>query len=150
MKLRKIPAGIMIVLMACAALLATPSTASADTGNRDNCRGYVSKWWYSSSTVKMTYRVTCARTQDSIYVSADLTRHVSGLPTKRASKTCLDRSACSVTASISNPPGTQLFTGTVFSANARRNGYDIRCGWAVGQPSITDGIMTCRGSELRV
>lgn len=150
MNSRRIPAGIMIVLMACAALLASPSTASADVGNRDNCRGYVSKWWYSSSTVKMTYRVTCARTQDSIYVSADVIRHVTGLPTRRASKTCLDRSACSVTASISNPSGTQLFSGSAFSVNARRNGYDIRCGWGAGQPSITDGTMTCRASELRV
>lgn len=140
-----------MVAVALLALSVVPTSAAyAADGNRDNCRGYVTLIYKSGSKVATEYRIQCDRNQSRIDVSADAIRHTSGLPTVRAAKTCYNTRYCIVTPKISNPAGLQLFSGSVFSAVARRSGHNVGCGAVAEYPITMDGLMNCSADDRRL
>ena len=147
MTVRRVLAMAAVVFMA---LFVVPTSAAHAANNRDNCRGFVSLIYTSGSNVAAEYRILCDRNQTSIHVSADVVRHTSGLPTARAGKTCYNVRLCVVTPKISNPSGLQLFSGSVFSAVAKRSGYNVGCGSLEEYPITMDGLMTCSADDKRL
>jgi hypothetical protein len=148
MTVRRVLAMVAVVLMALFVVPTSAAHAAAD--NRDNCRGFVALIYTSGSNVVAEYRILCDRSQTSIHVSADVVRHTSGLPTERAGKTCYNVRLCSVTPKISNPSGLQLFSGSVFSAVAKRSGYNVGCGAVAEYPITMDGLMNCSADDKRL
>lgn len=124
------------------------AVAAADTGNRDNCRGWVESMYTSGGNVVARYNIRCDRVQSEIRVTADVIRHASGLTTGRASQTCTNTVQCSVYPKVANPSGTQLFTGSAFSAISTRAGHRVGCGVAEW-PGVIHGIMPCGVKEAR-
>lgn len=148
MNIRRMLATVMVALTA---LFVIPTSgAYAADGNRDNCYGRVALIYKSGSKVATEYRIQCDRTQSKITVSADATRHTSGLPTARAERTCYNTRYCIVTPKVSNPSGRQLFSGTVFSALATRGSHKVGCGYVADFPVLLDGLMNCRGGSKRL